>query len=122
MAKIDILKQVSSPAIGKYKSSIMGNSIYAILDNDRRIEIRFNDPIVKDQYDCIEFTLYSKTNGKLQFKRVSFSSIFHNEYDQRNLAKYIWDSYGRCDWYGKPTIDDLNHITDTIKQYIDLWI
>ena len=122
MSKIDILKQVTIPAIRKYKNFLMDDSIYAILDNDRRIEIRFDDPVVKDKYDCIEFTLYSKTHGKLQFKRVAFSNIFRNVYDQRNLEKYIWDYYGRCDWYGKPTIDDLNRITEIIVQYIDLWV
>lgn len=107
-----------------FDTMLIGNTITVKIDSDRRVEIRFYDTKTHQCYDSLSLTVTSKTHGIINNQLVHFSSIFTSMIDTTHvnrLRKHIWVYNGKTEWYGKPTIQDINALIDTVVNYINLW-
>ena len=110
MAKmIDVLRETVSPAIEGRVTREIGNSLYVILDEDRRIGISFETAGVSGNYEVLLLKLTSKARGELHRQGVKFKDLL-------GVGKLVSDDYkGGYSWRGANK-EDLRKVRMTVSE------
>ena len=115
MAKlVDVLEQTVMPAIDGREVHRIGNKLYVLLDEDRRIEISLATAGYAGNFEVLFLNLVSKTNGDLNRNGIKFKDLL-------GTGKMVSeDSRGGYAWW-HATKDDLETIRRAVTEYIELW-
>lgn len=99
-------------------------SYIVFLDDDRKVKIYLHNTFAADTYDSIFLKLIDKRRGVLDTHVIKFSDVFmyiNDMFHPNKIAKHVWKTDGRYEWYGKPTSDDLAKLRSQVEDYIDMW-
>lgn len=120
---LKLLNEICNKPLKDYSTKSVGNSIYILLDNDRRIEVLFCTNGTHEKYEGLKLKLFSKTNGELHSKVVVFRDVFDCILDLTHcnkIEKHIWRNRNEYSWYGKPTKEDIKALQKELINYIEV--
>lgn len=112
---IDVLRETVSPVLVGRDVKEIGNRLYVMLDDIRRVEISLTTAGYADNYERILMKLVSKNHGELDCQGlmlkdiIGVGKIVSNDYKN---GGYRWCSVSRS---------DLDLIGKSVNDYIEMW-
>ena len=105
-----------------------GQSCYGTLDKELRVRIQFISTHISGEYDALKLTVLNRTNGPVDTQVLKLGDLLGkkpipgNPNFREGVAPYIWDNYGKLEWYAyRPTEADYETIRRAIGQYLDVF-
>lgn len=105
------------------KALYAGRACFIPLSGSRRARLEFVTSGVADQYDALQVTILSVTNGKIDCLRFHFKDSFAPRKSGCSGICYphIWVDRGKPEWYVAPTAAEIAGLAQTAHDYVMLF-
>ena len=85
-------------------ATYVGRACYVRLDELNRAKIQFVTGIVANQYHALRVSILNRNEGQVDVLLLNLSDILGkkqtgNPNFRNGINPYIWDDYGKADWY-----------------------
>ena len=85
-------------------ATYVGRACYVRLSDMNRAKIQFVTGIVSKQYNALQMTFLTRSEGQVDTLRLRFSDLLgtkvtSNPNFRNGVDPHIWDDYGKVDWY-----------------------
>lgn len=106
----------------------ISNEVFFILDDERFIKFKLDDPLLKGHYDSVTATVVSKMVGVIDTQQFDFGTLVPDKDNKhpnavfKDLhAKYDKNT-GYIDWFiDVPTSASVDAFNEAVNQYIKLF-
>ena len=85
-------------------ATYVGRACYVRLNELNRAKIQFVTGIVANQYHALRISILNRNEGQVDALLLNLSDILgkkqtNNPNFKNGITPYIWDDYGKADWY-----------------------
>ena len=108
-------------------AAYVGRACYVRLNDMNRAKIQFVTGDAADEYNALQLTILNRSEGQVDVLRLQFADLLgtkktSNPYFSDGIKPYIWDDYGKVDWYVyHPTRQDYKILSDAVSDYLDVF-
>ena len=105
------------------KALYAGRACFIPLSGNRRARLEFVTSGVADQYDALQVTILSTTDGKIDCLRFRFKDFFAPRKGGGSgiCCPHIWVDCGDAEWYIAPTAAEIAGLAQAAHDYIMLF-